>query len=116
MGICHYSHRAYTRALTCLNGAVKIRKYRVSRLTYSSDDVELYEEEAALAADFFNAGNTHMQLGDYTQALQSFIQSRDLRWRHVGSGTVEKILDRYFSDSTVDEDELLGLSHCLHNI
>ena len=95
---------------------MKIRKYRVSKLTYSSDPIELYEEEVALADDFFNSGNSQMQLGDYAQAMQCFIQSRDLRWRHVGSGTVEKILDRYLSEVTVDEDELLGLAHCLHNI
>lgn len=116
MGICHYNVRAYDPALTCLNGAVKIKKHRMSSLTQPSDVVELHEEELALAADFFNLGNIHMQMGDYTQALQNFILSRDLRWRHVGSGTIERILDRYFSDTTVDEDELLGLAHCLHNI
>ena len=116
MGICHYNVRAYDPALTCLNGAAKIRKHRMSSLTQPSDGVELYEEELGLAAVFFNLGNIHMQMGDYTQALQNFILSRDLRWRHVGSGTIENILDRYFSDTTVDEDELLGLAHCLHNI
>lgn len=116
MGLCHYNYKAFGLALTCFEGAVKVRKYRVSRLTSSSDVVELYGEEVALAADFFNSGNTHMQLGDYAQAMQCFIQSRDLRWRHVGGGTVEKILDRYFSEMTIDEDELLGLAHCLHNI
>ena len=59
--------------------------------------------------DFFNLGNTHLVNGDYSQAMQCIIQSRDLRWRHVGSGTVDKILDKYFSERTVDEDELLGL-------
>jgi len=116
MGICHYNHRAYDLALTCLEGAVKIRTYRVSRLTDSTELVELYGEEVALGADLFNFGNVHMQMGDYTQATHCFIQSRDLRWRHVGSGTVDKILDAYFSERTVDEDELLGLAHCLHNI
>lgn len=109
MGICHYKHRAHDLALTCLEGAVKIRKYRVSRLTDSADLVELYGEECALATDFFNLGNIHMQLGDHAQAMQCFIQSRDLRWTHVGSGTVNKILDKYLSETTVDEDELLGL-------
>ena len=116
MGLCHYNYKAFDLALTCFEGTVKVRKYRVSRLTSSSDGVELYSEEVALAVDFFNTGNTHMQLGDYAQAMQCFIQSRDLRWRHVGGGTVEKILDRYLSEMTVDEDELLGLAHCLHNI
>mmetsp|Transcript_26648 Transcript_26648/g.63910 ORF Transcript_26648/g.63910 Transcript_26648/m.63910 type:complete len:2683 (+) Transcript_26648:137-8185(+) len=116
MGICHYNHSAYDLALTCLEGAVKIRKYRVSRLTGSDEIVELYGEEVALGTDFFNLGNTHLVNGDYSQAMQCIIQSRDLRWRHVGSGTVDKILDKYFSERTVDEDELLGLAHCLHNI
>jgi len=116
MGICHYNHRAYDLALTCLEGAVKIRKFRVARLTNSAELVELYGEECALGADFFNLGNIHMQMEDYVQAMQCFIQSRDLRWCHVGSGTVTKILDKYFSETTVDEDELLGLAHCLHNI
>jgi tetratricopeptide (TPR) repeat protein len=116
MGLCHYNQGAFGLALTCLDGAVKIRKYRVSKLTYSSDTIELYEEEVALADEFFNSGNSQMQLGDYAQAMQCFIQSRDLRWCHVGGGTVEKILDRYLSEMTVDEDELLGLAHCLHNI
>jgi len=116
MGLCHYNQGAFGLALTCLDGAVKIRKYRVSKLTYSSDTIELYEEEVSLADEFFNSGNAQMQIGDYAQAMQCFIQSRDLRWRHVGSGTVEKILDRFFSEMTVDEDELLGLAHCLHNI
>jgi tetratricopeptide (TPR) repeat protein len=116
MGLCHYNHRAFDLALTCLDGAVKIRKHHVSRLTHSSDVIELYDVEVALAADYFMSGNAHMHLGDYAQAMQFFIQSRDLRWRHVGSGTVEKILDRYFSEETVDEEELLGLAHCLHNI
>jgi tetratricopeptide (TPR) repeat protein len=116
MGLCHYNQGAFGLALTCLDGAVKIRKYRVSKLTYSSDTIELYEEEVSLADEFLNSGNAQMQIGDYAQAMQCFIQSRDLRWRHVGSGTVEKILDRYFSEMTVDEDELLGLAHCLHNI
>lgn len=48
MGICHYSHQAYDLALTCLEGAVKIRKYRVGRLTDSDEIVELYGEEVAL--------------------------------------------------------------------
>jgi tetratricopeptide (TPR) repeat protein len=116
MGLCHYNQGAFSLALTCLDGAVKVRKHQVSKLTHSSDIIELYEEEVALAADFFNSGNTHMQLGDYAQAMQCFIQSRDLRWRHVGGGIVEKILDRYLSEMIVDEDELLGLAHCLHNI
>ncbi|KAL7543830.1 hypothetical protein ACHAXR_013162 [Thalassiosira sp. AJA248-18] len=116
MGNCHYKHRAYDLASTCLEGALKIRKYRVSQLTDSSELVELYGEEVALGADFFNLGNVHMQMGDYAQAMQCFIQSRDLRWRHVGSGTVDKILDNWVSETTVDEDELLGLAHCLHNI
>jgi len=116
MGICHYDHQAYDLALTCLEGAVKIRKYRVSRLTDSSELVELYGEEVALGTEFFNLGNIHMQMGDYAQAMQCFVQSRDLRWCHVGSGTVDKILDKYYTEGTVDEDELLGLAHCLHNI
>ena len=48
MGICHYNHAAYDLSLTCLEGAVKIRKYRVSRLTDSEEIVELYGEEVAL--------------------------------------------------------------------
>ncbi len=106
MGLCHYNHRAYDLSATCLEGAVKIRKYRVSR---ESEVVELYGEEVALGSDFFNLGNVHMQRGDWNQSMQCFIQSRDLRWRHVGSGTVDTILDKYFSVCTVDEDELLGL-------
>lgn len=109
MGICHYNHQAYDLALTCLEGAVKIRKYRVSRFTDSAELVELYSEEVALGSEFFNLGNVHMQMGDYAQAMQCFVQSRDLRWCHVGSGTVDKILDKYFTERTVDEDELLGL-------
>ena len=109
MGGCHYNHRAFDLALTCLEGAVKIRKYRVSQLTTSDELVELYAEEVSLGAEFFNLGNVHMQMGDYAQAMHCFIQSRDLRWRHVGSGTVEKILEKYYSESTIDEDELLGL-------
>ena len=116
MGLCHYNQRAFDLALTCLDGAVKIRKHRVSRLTHSSDVIERYQEECRLADDFVIAGNAHMHLGDYAQAMQCFIQYCDLRWRHVGSGTIEKILDQYFSEKTVDEDELLGLAHCLHNI
>jgi tetratricopeptide (TPR) repeat protein len=116
MGTCHYNHKAYDLALTCFEGAVKIRKYRVSRLTEAADLVELYGEEVNLGQDFFNSGNVHMQTGNYAQAMQCFIQSRDLRWRHVGSGTVEKILHKYATEVTVDEDELLGLAHCLHNI
>jgi len=116
MGICHYNNKAFDLALTCLEGTVKIRKYRVSRLTDSAELVELYGEECSLGSDFYNLGNVHMQMGDYAQAMQCFIQSRDLRWCHVGSGTVTKILEKYFSETTVDEDELLGLAHCLHNI
>ena len=113
MGICHYNHQAYDLALTCLEGAVKIRKYRVSRFTDSAELVELYGEEVALGSEFFNLGNVHMQMGDYAQAMQCFVQSRDLRWCHVGSGTVDKILDKYFTERTVDEDELLGLGEYL---
>ena len=29
---------------------------------------------------------------------------------------MDKILDKFFSETTVDEGELLGLAHCLHNI
>lgn len=105
MGICHYNHRSYNLALTCLEGAVKVR----SRLKSTTDLASIYGEECALAADFYNLGNVHMQMGDYGQAMQCFIRSRDLRWCHVGSGTVEKILDKYFSSSMIDEDELLGL-------
>ncbi|KAL9178952.1 hypothetical protein ACHAXT_011925 [Thalassiosira profunda] len=116
MGVCHYSHGAYDLALTCLEGSIKIRKHRVVRLNDTADLVELYGEEVALGADFYNLGNVHMQMGDYSQAMQCLIQSRDLRWRHVGSGTIDTILDNFFSELTVDEDELLGLAHCLHNI
>jgi len=41
--------------------------------------------------------------------MQNFIESRDIRWRHVGGGSTDKILDRYLTASFVDEDELLGL-------
>ena len=109
MGICHYNHQAYDLASTCLEGAVKIRKYRVSKLTDSTELAELYGEEVALGSEFFNLGNVHMQMGDYAQAMQCFVQSRDLRWCHVGSGTVDKMLDKYYTEQTVDEDELLGL-------
>jgi len=64
MGLCHYNHRAFDLALTCLDGAVKIRKHHVSRLTHSSDVIELYNVEVALAADYFMSGNAHMHLGD----------------------------------------------------
>lgn len=113
MGYCHYDRQAYDLALTCLEGAVKIRKYRVSHLTSSEELVELYSEEVSLGADFFHLGSTHMQMGDYAQAMQCFIQSRDLRWRHVGSGTVDAILDKYYSENVIDEDELLGLGEFL---
>ena len=63
----------------------------------------------ALGALFFGLGNINMQLGDHAQAMQNFIESRDMRWRHVGGGSTDKILDRYLTGSSVDEDELLGL-------
>ena len=100
---------SYNLALTCLEGAVKIRKYQVSRLKSTTELASIYEEECALGADFYNLGNVHMQMADYGQAMQCFIQSRDLRWCHVGSGTVDNILEKYFSSSLIDEDELLGL-------
>jgi tetratricopeptide (TPR) repeat protein len=118
MGQCHYSYRAYDLARTCLLGALRVRKHRVSQLLTSDDDDdddpqsngdELYEEEVALGALFFGLGNINMQLGDHAQAMQNFIESRDMRWRHVGGGSTDKILDRYLTGSTVDEDELLGL-------
>jgi len=125
MGQCHYSYRAYDLARTCLLGALRVRKHRVSQLSDDDDDSDistqsnrdsLYEEEVALGGLFFGLGNIHMQLGDHAQAMQNFIESRDMRWRHVGGGSTDKILDRYLSGSSVDEDELLGLAHCLHNI
>ena len=135
MGLCHYSHRAYELALTCFEGALKVRKHRVSRLNEeveqakaSSTNVgatkkaaiclsfgkldEIYVEEVALGVVYFNLGNIHMHLGDYEQAMQNFIQARDLRWHHVGGGSTDKILDRYFC-SKIDEDELLGLGALL---
>ena len=118
MGQCHYSHRAYDLARTCLLGALRVRKHRVSQLSDDHDDNDedpessrdsLYEEEVALGGLFFGLGNINMQLGDHAQAMQNFIESRDMRWRHVGGGSTDKILDRYLAGSSVDEDELLGL-------
>jgi tetratricopeptide (TPR) repeat protein len=113
MGHCHYNYRAYDLARTCLVGALRVRKHRVSQLAASDDSEpsgdDLYEEEVALGALFFGLGNINMQLGDHAQAMQNFIESRDVRWRHVGGGSTDKILDRYLTGSSVDEDELLGL-------
>ena len=113
MGQCHYNYRAYDLAHTCLLGALRVRKHRVAQLSDSDDPPsnkdDLYEEEVALGALFFGLGNIDMQLGDHTQAMQNFIESRDIRWRHVGGGSTDKILDRYLTGSFVDEDELLGL-------
>ena len=36
------------------------------------------------------------------------IKARDVKWRHVGGGSTEKIMKRY-TWSDIDEDELLGL-------
>ena len=103
-------------------GALRVRKHRVSQLSDDDDDSDistqsnrdsLYEEEVALGGLFFGLGNIHMQLGDHAQAMQNFIESRDMRWRHVGGGSTDKILDRYLSGSSVDEDELLGLGKYL---
>jgi len=139
MGLCHYSHRAFELSLTCLVGALKVRKHRISRLTGEAERAKtiednfgttsssiksfhffkldnIYDEEVALGVIYFNLGNVYMQLGDHSQAMQHFIQARDLRWRHVGGGSTDKILDRYLFGNSVDEDELLGLAHCLHNI
>ena len=102
----------------CLLGALRVRKHRVSQLSDDHDDYDedpqssrdsLYEEEVALGGLFFGLGNINMQLGDHAQAMQNFIESRDMRWRHVGGGSTDKILDRYLAGSSVDEDELLGL-------
>ena len=116
MGQCHYSYRAYDLARTCLLGALRVRKHRVSQLSDCDGDEdpqskgdEMYEEEVALGALCFGLGNINMQLGDHAQAMQNFIESRDIRWRHVGGGSTDKILDRYLTGSSVDEDELLGL-------
>ena len=118
MGQCHYSYSAFDLARTCLLGALRVRKHRVSQLSDYPDDSDddpqssrdsLYEEEVALGGLFFGLGNINMQLGDHAQAMQNFIESRDMRWRHVGGGSTDKILDRYLSGSSVDEDELLGL-------
>ena len=118
MGQCHYSYRAYDLSRTCLLGALRVRKHRISQLsqdddgsddTHQSNKDDIYEEEVALGGLFFGLGNIHMQLGDHAQAMQNFIESRDMRWRHVGGGSTDKILDRYLSSSSVDEDELLGL-------
>lgn len=125
MGQCHYSYRAYDLSRTCLLGALRVRKHRVSQLSGDDDDSDddpqsnrdsLYDEEVALGGLFFGLGNIHMQLGDHAQAMQNFIESRDMRWRHVGGGSTDKILDRYLSGSSVDEDELLGLGKHLRRI
>ena len=140
MGLCHYSHRAYDLALTCLAGALKVRKHRISHLMEEAEQAKtteinfgvksksvkslhfvklenVYDEEVALGVVYFNLGNVHMQLGDYGQAMQNFIQARDLRWRHVGGGSTDKILDRYLFGSEIDEDELLGLgTYCQNSL
>ena len=101
--------RAFSLALTCFEGSVKIRNYRVTKLSDSGDVIDLYSEEVALATELFNLGNVQMQLGDFSQAMGNMIQSRDLRWRHVGGGSIDKIIEEFSSEKTVDEDELLGL-------
>lgn len=94
---------------------------------------EVYIEETALGDVYFNLGNVHLLLGDHTQSMEYFvsihsasdglllfflfltssfdsqqIKARDLKWRHVGGGSIEKIMKRYLW-SDIDEDELLGL-------
>ena len=71
--------------------------------------VDFYGEECALAECFFDLGNVFMQQKDQAQAMRFFIQARDIRWRHVGSGTVDSIVGRYLSRMPIDELELLGL-------
>lgn len=109
MGRCHYNHRAPALAIPCFEGSAKIRKYRLSGPSDSTTAVEVYGEEVALAECFFDLGNAHMQLKDQAQAMRFYIQARDIRWRHVGSGTVDSIVGRYHSGMPIDEDELLGL-------
>ncbi len=68
MGQCHYSYRAYDLSRTCLLGALRVRKHRVSQLSDdddSDDDPQLnrdslYDEEVALGGLFFGLGNIHM--------------------------------------------------------
>jgi hypothetical protein len=109
MGRCHYNHRAYALATSYLEGSVRIRKHRITGLSDTTTTVELYREEVALSECFFDLGNVHMKLNDQAEATRFYILARDIRWRHVGSGTVDTIVDRYLSGKHVDEDELLGL-------
>lgn len=111
MGRCHSSQKAYALAIPCLEGSVKIRKYRMSTsgTPETNTAVELYGEEVSLAECFFDLGNVYMQQKDQAQAMRFFIQARDIRWRHVGSGTVDSIVGRYLSGMPIDEYELLGL-------
>lgn len=109
MGRCHYTHRAYSLAMHCLEGSIKIRKYRIRESMPSKKTNDVYGEEVALAECFFGLGNLHMQLKDQAQAMRFYIQARDIRWRHLGSGTVDSIVGRYLSGMLIDEDELMGL-------
>ena len=111
MGRCHSSQKAYALAIPCLKGSVKIRKYRMSTSATpeTTTAVELYGEEVSLAECFFDLGNAYMQQKDQAQAMRFFIQACDIRWRHVGSGTVDSIVGRYLSGMPIDEHELLGL-------
>eukprot|EP00956_Cyclotella_meneghiniana_P002034 scaffold2256_cov73-Cyclotella_meneghiniana.AAC.3 len=76
---------------------------------------EVHVEEVALGDVYFNLGNIYLHLGDHTQSMDYYIKARDLKWRHVGGGSTEKIMKRYLW-SDIDENALLGLAHCLHNI
>lgn len=115
MGRCHYTNRAYSLAMPCLEGSIKIRKYRISESMPSKKTIDVYGEEVALAECFFALGNLHMQLKDQAQAMRFYIQARDIRWRHLGSGTVDSIVGRYLSGMHIDEDELMGLGKLLLN-
>lgn len=95
--------------MPCLEGSIKIRKYRISESAPSKKTIDVCGEEVALAECFFALGNLHMQLKDQAQAMRFYIQARDIRWRHLGSGTVDSIVGRYLSGMLIDEDELMGL-------
>lgn len=49
---------------------------------------------------FVNSDSCHL--------IRCQIKARDLKWRHVGGGSTEKIMKRYLW-SDIDENALLGL-------